>query len=331
MSGGFWRGKNVLVTGAGGFVGSWLAKALAERGARVVCLLYARAGHSNLELIGIDGELVPVQGDLADFDLLDRTVREHAVDSCFHLAAQPIVGIANASPVPTFETNVRGTWNLLEACRVGGTVERVVVASSDKAYGDQVVLPYTEDLPLSGIYPYDASKACQDIVSRSYARSFGLPLAVTRMANIYGGGDLNLSRIVPGTVLSALRGEAPVIRSDGTPVRDYLHVDDAVAAYLRLAESLPDEELRGEAFNFGTNEPVAVVELVERILAAAGTPDLEPTVLSQGKITGEIDRQFLDSGKAKSMLGWEARVGLDEGLQRTVEWYTQRLDRLPAA
>jgi CDP-glucose 4,6-dehydratase len=326
-----WAGRRVLVTGAGGFVGSWLAHRLVERGANVVCLMYERHRRrpSNLALLGAADRVTFVWGDLADPACVADAVV--GIDSCFHLAAQPLVGIANQTPVPTFETNILGTWTLLEALRGTATVARVVVASSDKAYGDQERLPYTEEMPLNGLYPYDASKACTDLLARSYAKTFGLPAAVTRMANIYGGGDFNLSRIVPGTIRSALRGERPIVRSDGTPVRDYLYVEDAVDAYLTLAERLEDGSVAGEAFNFGTNEPVSVLDLVERVTAAAGRPDLEPDVLSASKIHGEIDRQFLDSGKAERVLGWRARTSLDDGLRRSVEWYRGHLDELNAA
>jgi CDP-glucose 4,6-dehydratase len=317
-----WSSRTVLVTGAGGFLGSWLAKDLVGRGARVICLLHDGETGSKLERHGVAGDVVVERGDVVDADGVARLVAAHAPDTCFHLAAQAIVGDANRSPVPTFETNVRGTWNVLEACRLAASVERVVVASSDKAYGDQPVLPYTEELPLAGAYPYDASKACADAVARSYARTYGLPVAVTRMANLYGGGDVNASRIVPGTIRSILRGEAPVIRSDGTPVRDYLYVADAVDAYLTLAAH-PVDTIRGEAFNFGTNAPVAVGELVDLILSLMGANGLEPRVLSATKLAGEIDRQYLDSGKARRVLGWSARTPLREGLERTVAWYRE--------
>lgn len=331
MSGELWRGRKVFVTGAGGFVGSWLAKELTDRGSEVVCLLLRDARHSNLEVLGIRDRVTAVPGDLTDLDCVERLVAEQEVDTCFHLAAQAIVGVASESPLPTFDANIRGTWNLLEACRTSRTVERVVVASSDKAYGDQDVLPYTEDLPLHGIYPYDASKACADIVARSYARTYGLPIAVTRMANIYGGGDFNFSRIVPGTIRSVLLGEDPIVRSDGTPVRDYLFVRDAVAAYLALAERIPGERVTGQAFNFGTNAPISVLKLVELIVETAGGPVVTPRVLSEAKLHGEIDRQFLDSSKARETLGWEATTSLRDGLAESISWYREHLDRIAAA
>lgn len=328
---GFWDGRRVLVTGAGGFVGSWLAATLASRGAHVVCLQLDREKHSNLEVLGIRDRVAVEFGDLVDLERIREVVHGHEVDSCFHLAAQAIVGIANTSPLSAFESNVRGTWNLLEACRESPAVERVVVASSDKAYGEQERLPYTEDMPLRGLWPYDASKACADTVARSYAHAYGTPVAVTRMANIYGGGDFNFSRIVPGTIRSALLGEDPIVRSDGTPVRDYLFVDDAVEAYLTLAERLPDEAALGRAFNFGTTSPVAVLELVERVLAIVGNERLRPNVLLREKIHGEIDRQYLDSSEAKRVLGWNPRVPLGEGLEKAIDWYRHHLDLIREA
>lgn len=307
--------RRALVTGAGGFVGAWLARALLDRGVEVRCLVLAES--PNLSLLGLDGHAEIVRGDLVDSAAVERAAA--GVDACFHLAAQAIVGLANESPVPTFEANVRGTWTLLEACRRAG-VERVIVASSDKAYGDQEVLPYTEELPLNGLFPYDASKACADIVARSYARTYGLPVAISRMANIYGGGDHNVSRIVPGTVRSILLGEEPLVRSDGTPVRDYLYVEDAVDVYLTLAESLP--ATIGEAFNFGLGKPVSALELVRLILDCAGS-DLGPRILGTTKLHGEIDRQYLDCAKAERVLGWRPQTPLREGLERTIAWYRE--------
>ncbi len=317
---GSWAGRTTLVTGAGGFVGSWLALALAERGARVVGLVFpsAAAGVSGIDLLGLRERIEVVETDVADLGAVLGAVDGHGVDSCFHLAAQAVVGVANESPLPTFAANVAGTWNVLEACRRSGRVDRIVVASSDKAYGDHDVLPYTESLPLNGRNPYDASKACADILARAFAHSYALPVAVTRMVNIYGGGDRNWSRIVPGTIRSVLLDEQPVIRSDGTPVRDYLYVEDAVAGYLALAESLP--ATAGEAFNFGSGSPISTLELVRLIVDSAGA-ELKPRILGGGKLHGEIDRQYLDSRKAERVLGWKAGVPLREGIERTIGWY----------
>lgn len=315
-----WKGRSVLVTGAGGFVGSWLTKALVERGAKVACLLLSDESEGKLARHGVLDRVTVVRADLVDLDRVTAAVADHARAACFHLAAQAIVGVANASPLRTLETNIQGTWNVLEACRTTN-VERIVIASSDKAYGDQDVLPYTEDMPLAAVFPYDASKACADILARSYARTYGLPLAVTRMANIYGGADANESRIVPGTVLALLAGESPLIRSDGSPVRDYMYVDDAVAAFLALGERLPAPDIAGEAFNFGTNAPVSVLELVELIIERSGRTDIRATVLSPTKLHGEIDRQYLDSGKARRLLGWEPRTTLRDGIDLTIAWY----------
>src|SRR4051795_12418514 len=246
-----YEGKSVLVTGAQGFVGAWLAERLLEMGARVV--VPRRDVHPDSRFVreGIEGRCHVVQADLDDYDALLRVINEHEVSAVFHLAAQTIVGTARRSPLSTFEANVRGTYNLLEACRELGSVERVVVASSDKAYGAQDELPYREDTPLRAVHPYDVSKACADLITRSYAASYGLPVAVTRLANVYGPGDLNWSRLVPDTARALARGERPLIRSDGTPRRDYLYVDDAVEAYLAVAASLDREDMAGRAWNAG--------------------------------------------------------------------------------
>jgi CDP-glucose 4,6-dehydratase len=269
-----------------------------------------------------------VLGDLDDYEALLRILNEHDVNLVFHLAAQTIVGTANRSPLSTFDTNVKGTYTLLEACRalgvVGDPLDAVVVASSDKAYGEHEVLPYKEDHSLQPRYPYDVSKACADLIARSYAHGFGLPVAVTRLANVYGGGDFNFSRIVPDTVRALIRGERPVIRSDGTPERDYLYVADAVDAYLAVADSLAREELRGRAWNAGNGDPIAVRELVARLTAAAGS-DVEPEIKGEGKPAGEIDRQWLDSSAIRSELGWEPKWSLDDGLAETHRWYLQHL------
>jgi CDP-glucose 4,6-dehydratase len=320
----FWKDRNVFVTGAAGFVGANLARTLVELGANVVCLRRDEPGADAFDLFGIRNKITVVSGALEDYQLMLRILGEYGIESVFHLAAQAIVGAANKSAMSTFESNVRGTYTLLEACRVNGSVGRIVVASSDKAYGTQAQLPYTEDQCLNGLFPYDASKACTDIIARSYARSFDLPVSVTRCANIYGPGDLNLSRVIPGTIVSVLKDEDPVVRSDGTPVRDFIYVEDAVRAYLMSAEKI--EKIRGEAFNFGSNAPVQILDLVEKIIEVSGKSDyLKPNVLLTTKIEGEIDAQYLLSDRAMERLGWEARTGFDEGLARSIEWYGEKI------
>ncbi|MGH2458526.1 MAG: GDP-mannose 4,6-dehydratase [Chloroflexota bacterium] len=320
----FWANRSVLVTGAGGFVASWLCEALVDAGATVIGLVRDSPGEQLLKLHGMTDRVSLVRGSIVDYGLVERAINEYEVDTCFHLAAQALVGVANRSPLSTFETNVKGTWNVLEACRLAKTIAGVVVASSDKAYGDQPVLPYREDTPLHGRYPYDASKVCTDVLARCYAATYGLPIGVSRFANIYGGADFNWSRLVPGTIRSVLRGEAPVIRSDGTPERDYVYVADAVAGYLTLGERVSEDQVRGRAFNFGSNLPLSALSLVEQIITAAGS-SLRPRVL--GRARGEIDRQFLDSTLAREILGWEPRIDLTQGLRQTIAWYT---DHAPA-
>jgi CDP-glucose 4,6-dehydratase len=317
----------VLVTGAGGFVGSWLTRALVDRHADVTVILRDEPAQSNLRVPGVRPGVNFVRGSITDYRLVERALNEYEVDTCFHLAAQAIVAPANRSPLSTFESNIRGTWTVLEASRTCDSVTRVVLASSDKAYGAQPVLPYTEDMPLQGSAPYEVSKTCADVLARSYRLGFGMSVAVARCANIYGGGDFNFSRLVPGTIRSVLSGERPIVRSDGTPVRDYLYIEDAVAAYLALGARAEAAGASDYAFNFGSCEPVAVLELVRRIVQACGAHGLEPDVRGSGPGHNEIDRQYLDSTKAAAVLGWEPRVPLDEGLRRTVSWYRQLLLR----
>ncbi|HEX2680760.1 MAG TPA: NAD-dependent epimerase/dehydratase family protein [Candidatus Dormibacteraeota bacterium] len=312
-----WTGRRVLVTGAGGFVGSALVDELLRRGANVLAIVRDAAGLRLLAILDIANQIDVVRGSITEPGLVQRALNEYDIDSVFHLAAQALVGVANRSPLSTFETNVAGTWHVLEAARLSPLVERVVVASSDKAYGVQAVLPYTESSPLSGLFPYDASKVCTDVLSRCYATSFALPVAVVRCANIYGRGDLNWSRLIPGTIRSALQGEDPVIRSDGTPERDYLYIDDAVAGYLAVAAAVPAHS--GESFNLGTARGISVLALVDRILSAVGNPGLQPRILGQAK--GEIDRQFLAADKARDVLCWSAKTSLTDGLTATVDWY----------
>jgi CDP-glucose 4,6-dehydratase len=319
-----------LVTGARGFAGAWLARALLERGEPVVSLDKGRDERpfSTLSLLEIDDEVADVVGDLGDGDTLRLLLSEHEIRSVFHLAAETIVGTVQASPVRGFETNVRGTWTLLDACLDAG-VERVVVASSDKAYGPHSELPYREDFALQATAPYEASKAAADIIARSYWPSYGLPVAVTRFANIYGGGDLNFSRLIPEAVCAALDGRPPVVRSDGSPERDFLYVEDAAAAYLAIADALDRDDVRGEAFNAGGGRPYAVREVVEMITGLAGT-GVEPDIQGAGNPEGEIDRQYVDPTKLKQTCGWTPAVDLEEGLRRTIDWYREHPQVRPA-
>lgn len=317
-----------LVTGAHGFVASHLVGALLARGDAVRVLdrpdpRIADVGGprlSGLDLLGLRGEVELAEGDLRDADSVTAAVSD--CDSVFHLAAQTIVGVARESPLETLEVNVRGAWNVFEACREHD-VARVVFASSDKAYGASPELPYREDFPLRAAYPYDASKAAADIIARSYANAYGLPLAVTRFANIYGGGDLNFSRLIPETTIAVLAGRPPVIRSDGSPERDFLHVDDAVAAYLAIEAALDRGEARGEAFNAGGGQPHSVREVVDLIAAAAGT-GVEPEYLGSGTPDGEIDRQYVDSARLRELTGWRPHLELSAGLRLTLDWYRER-------
>jgi CDP-glucose 4,6-dehydratase len=320
----FWRGRHVFVTGATGLLGSWMVDELLGRGAEVCCLVRDWVPNSRLVTTGSLDRVQRVHGELEDYQTVLRALNEYEIDTVFHLGAQTIVGTASRSALSTFESNIKGTWTLMEACRaLPGRVSRVIVASSDKAYGAHDVLPYTEDTPLQGRFPYDVSKSCADLISLSYAYTYDLPVAVTRCGNLYGGGDLNFNRLVPGTIRSALRGESPIIRSDGTFVRDYFYVRDAVEAYLTLAERLPEPDLVGEAFNFGTESPMSVLELVDTLLGIMDRRDLEPTVLNEA--THEIREQYLDCSKAKRVLDWEPRFSLDAGLRETIAWYDEWL------
>ncbi len=327
MAADFWSGRPVLVTGAGGFVGSWLTRALVDAGAAVTALVRDKPAEDILDLLGAAEHVSTISGSVTDQSLVERVLNEYEIDTCFHLAAQAIVGAANRSPVSTFDSNIRGTWSVLEACRASPLISRVVVASSDKAYGTQTDLPYREDQPLLATNPYDVSKACADILARSYHQAFSLPIVVTRCANIFGGGDLNFSRLIPGTIRSTLEGERPVIRSDGSPLRDYIHVDDAVSAYLVLAERARDDDVCGRAFNFGADQPISVLNLAQLILSTVGRPDITPDIQGSGKLSAEIDRQYLDSSLARQTLGWETTQTLETGLGATIDWYRDYFER----
>ncbi len=320
----FWRDRSALVTGGTGFVGSWLVKELLAAGAEVA--VFARDVDPGSELVqsGDIREVALTVGALEDAAAVDRVVSEHRADTVFHLGAQTLVGVAERSPVATLEANVRGTYNVLEACRLHGSfVERVVVASSDKAYGPQPDLPYVEETPLQGRHIYEVSKSCADLISQAYHASYGLPLAITRFGNVYGGGDLNWSRIVPGTIRSLLAGERPVIRSDGNYVRDYVYVKDVVRAYLLLAERLDSASVRGQAFNFSPEAPKSVLDIVAAITTSIGREDLEPDICNEA--SAEIREQFLSAAKARSILGWSAAYELQDGLRETIEWYRTSL------
>jgi CDP-glucose 4,6-dehydratase len=320
----FWKDRPVLITGCTGLLGSWLARALVERGAIVTGLVRDWVPDCELFRSGVIDRMRAARGDVCDQAVLERALGEYEIDTVFHLAAQTIVGVANRNPLGAFESNIRGTWVLLEACRRSPSVRQTVVASSDKAYGAHERLPYAETAPLMGRHPYDVSKSCADLISQSYAATYGLRVCVTRCGNLYGGGDLNWNRIVPGAIRSALRGERPVIRSDGGYIRDYFYVEDGALAYLALAEQLAHRpELAGEAFNFSNEVQLTVLELTRAILKLLGREDLEPNVL--GEARNEIRRQYLDSTKARRLLGWRPRFQLEEGLAKTIQWYREHL------
>ena len=311
-----WRDTSVFITGGTGLAGGWLAGRLTELGAQVTCLV--RDWVPDSSLLRDEARATLVFGDVRDQALVERILGDYEVEAVFHLAAQTIVPIANRNPVETLDTNIRGTWSVLEACRRSPRLRAAIVASSDKAYGEQPQLPYREDTPLAPTHPYDVSKAAADLVARSYATTYDLPVAVTRAGNFFGGGDLNWSRIVPGTVRSALRGNPPIVRSDGTPLRDYLYIEDAAEGYLLLAEALFEGRLRGSAVNLSYERPLSVSELVAAVLEAAGS-DLSPVIESTA--THEIQDQYLDATTARIELGWTPRFDFDEGLRRTVAWY----------
>jgi CDP-glucose 4,6-dehydratase len=319
MTKAFWRDRPTFVTGATGLVGGWLVRGLLEAGANVVCLVRDWVPRSDFVAAGLADRVAVARGDVRDQFALERIIGEYEIDTVIHLAAQTIVTISNRNPVSTFETNIAGTWAILEACRRSPAVKQIVMASSDKAYGEQDELPYVETSPLAGSHPYDVSKSCSDLIGHTYARTYGLPVVITRCGNFFGGGDLNWNRIVPGTIRSVLRGERPVIRTDGEYVRDYFYVEDGAACYMMLAEQLAARrELVGEAFNFSAGIPITVSQLVRRILHLMES-GLETQVLNE--TSNEIRRQFVTSAKAQRLLGWEPLYTLDQGLERTIDWY----------
>ena len=313
-----WKNKRVFVTGATGLLGSWLTEALVQKAATVVVLIRDWVPDSLLVSSPAFEKVIVVRGDLVDIEVVERILNEYEIDTVFHLGAQTIVQTATRSPLSSFESNIKGTWILLEACRHVGTVQRIVVASTDKAYGTQPVLPYSEEMPLLAEHPYDVSKACADMIAHAYYATYGLPVAVTRCGNIYGGGDLNFNRIIPGTIRSFLFNERPLIRSDGQYVRDYIYIKDVIDAYILLAENLHRSDVRGQAFNFSTNNRMKVLEVVEVLqqqMKSTLTPDIQNTAKA------EIPAQYLSSDKALRVLGWKARHGIEEGLQETIAWY----------
>lgn len=319
----FWLDRPTFVTGGSGLVGTWLVQRLVAAGADVVCLLRDWVPQSELVRSHLIEQIKIVRGDVRDREVLERILGEYEVTTVIHLAAQTIVTIANRNPISTFETNIGGTWSLLEACRRSPKIEQLIIASSDKAYGDQEKLPYDELTPLQGQHPYDVSKSCADLIAHSYSATYGLPLSITRCGNFYGGGDLNWNRIIPGTIRAVIRGQRPIIRSDGQYVRDYFYVEDGAAAYMFLAEKLAENPaLRGEAFNYSNELQITVLELVEKILKLMGS-DLQPEI--HNETINEIRIQYLDATKSHTILGWKPLFSLDEGLRRTIDWYKEFL------
>ncbi len=319
----FWRYRRVFVTGGTGLLGSCLVRNLYQRGADIVCLVRDWTPGSELVRSGLIDQVTIVRGDVCDQPLLERILAEYEIQTVFHLAAQTIVSVANSSPISTFEVNIGGTWKLMEACRRSHKVQQIVMASSDKAYGTQAILPYDENQPLQGQHPYDVSKSAADLIAQSYAVSYKLPVAITRCGNFFGGGDLNWNRLIPGTIRSVLNGERPVIRSDGQYIRDYIYIEDGALAYILLAEQLAARpELRGQAFNFSNENPMTVQAITQRILHLMDSP-LEPVILNQ--VTNEIREQYLSSTKARQMLQWRPAYSLDEALRQTIDWYRKVL------
>jgi len=320
----FWQDRPTFVTGGTGLVGSWLVKRLIEAGADVICLVRDWVPQSELVRTKSLEHVKVVRGDICDRGILERTLGEYEVDTVIHLAAQTIVTIANRNPISTFETNIAGTWNLLEACRRSPRVKQIIAASSDKAYGDQEILTYDENTPLQGQHPYDVSKSAADLIAHTYAKSYDLPVAITRCGNFYGGGDLNWNRIIPGTIRSILRGQRPVIRSDGEYSRDYFYVEDGAAAYMLLAEHLASQpELKGQAFNFSNEIQVSVREIVAKIIHIMES-NVNPDIRNEA--TNEIRNQYLSAKKARTLLNWHPLFTLDDGLSKTVEWYKKFLE-----
>jgi CDP-glucose 4,6-dehydratase len=324
-----WKNRNVLITGVTGFVGTWLAKDLVERGANVVGFVRDEIPNMPLRTMGIyDKLLAATKGDLVDYKSVKRVFSEYEIDTCFHLAAQPIVTIANRNPAWTFEVNIKGSWNVLEAARTSEKIRAVIIASTDKVYGEPIKLPITEEHPLLAKYPYDASKACMERLAKTFFTTYELPVAITRCCNIYGGGDLNFSRIINGTIKAIIMDQNPVIRSDGTPVRDFIFVKDAANAYVTLAEQIEKEGVKGQAFNFASNAPINMLDLVKKIIEVSGRTNLKPDVQGTKKPDAEIDKQYLSSEKAERVLGWQPQFNLETGLKETVKWYEDYFSKI---
>jgi len=319
----FWIDRPVLITGCTGLTGSWLSSRLLEYGANVVGLIRDHVPRSQLTYSGIISKISTVNGDICDYELLERILAEYEIDTIFHLAAQTIVSIANRAPLSTFETNIKGTWTLLEAARRNPTVQQILVASTDRVYGDQVSLPYVEDMALFGSHPYDVSKGCADLISLAYVQTFDLPLVITRSTNIYGGGDLNWNRLIPGSMRSVVRGQRPVIRSDGSFRRDYVFVKDVICGYMTAAEKLQADSLKGQVFNLGTDQPTSVLDVVKTIIDVSGNPRLDPLILDEEN--KEVLDKHVDSSKAKELLGWDPQFNLRSGLNLTLDWYRKYL------
>lgn len=317
----FWKNKKVFITGVEGFIGSHVAITLIKKGAMIVGLVRDTIPMNNLKLSGYDSSIIKVFGELQNYELLKRIICEYKIEYVFHLGAQAIVSVAYLSPLSTFESNIKGTWCLLEACRSSNFIKGVLVASSDKAYGSHKTLPYTENFSLMPIYPYDVSKACTDLIARSYAHTYKLPIVILRSANTYGPGDLNLSRIVPDTISSILHNNDPVMRSDGTPLRDMIYITDVATAYLTVAESIQNKNVMGQAFNIGTNSPMTVLEIVRKIIKVSKYKSIQPKVLGNDISKHEISNQYLNSKKISDLTGWKPKISFDRGLNDTWNWW----------
>jgi len=316
----YWKDKKVFITGFNGFIGSWLTHELCQKGADVTGLIRDHIPNSNIKRLKLDEKINIVNGDITNFDTLRRSFSEYDIDTVFHLAAQPIVTVALKDPISTFKVNIEGTWNILEASRLMG-IDRLIIASSDKAYGTHKDLPYDETFALKGQFPYDVSKSCADLIAQTYYNTYKIPVCITRNANIYGGGDLNFNRIIPETIRNILLNQSPVIRSNGEFIREFFYVKDAVKSYLRVAENMHKKEIMGKAFNFGTDEKIKIIDLVNKIIEISGKNSIKPIILDEVK--KEITDQYLSSKLARSVLNWEPRYNLDEGLIETYNWYEE--------